>query len=133
MMAGPFAEAASERADLAMGVLTEMAEAHPSEPHWYLEGLGTHPDWQRSGFASEVLAPVLGLCSDRDGLPAYLEFRGKQRSVLPSAWIRGHRHEATFKQSFTRMWLMWREFRPVRAAPRQPMTKGVSDIGRFSP
>ena len=68
IMAGPFAEAAGERAERAMGVLIEMAEVHPSEPHWYLEGLGTHPDWQRRGIASEVLAPVLDQC-DADGLP----------------------------------------------------------------
>ena len=53
IMAGPFAEAGGDRADLAMGVLTEMAEVHPSEPHWYLEGLGTHTDWQRRGLASQ--------------------------------------------------------------------------------
>ena len=35
-----------EKADRAMGVLIEMTEVHPSEPHWYLEGLGTHPDWK---------------------------------------------------------------------------------------
>ncbi len=72
MMAEPFAEAAGERVDLALGVFIEMAEVHPSEPHWYLQCLGTHPDWQRRGVASAVLAPVLDDC-DTDGLPSYLE------------------------------------------------------------
>ena len=65
MMAGPFAEAASERADLAMGVLTEMAEAHPSEPHWYLEGLGTHPYWEEAW--TRIGSPGPGFGSVRQG------------------------------------------------------------------
>lgn len=47
MMAGPFAEAAGERVDLALGVLNELAEVHPSESHRYLGVLGTHPDQER--------------------------------------------------------------------------------------
>lgn len=112
MMAGPFAEAAGERAELAMGVLTEMAEVHPSEPHWYLEGLGTHPDWQRRGLASKVLAPVLGQC-DTDGFPAYLETQ--RESNVP--FYRRHGFEVIDTKQLSngapKMWLMWREFRPV--------------------
>ena len=112
MMAGPFAEAAGERADLAMGILIEMAEVHPSEPHWYLEGLGTHPDWQRRGLASEVLAPVLGQC-DTDGLPAYLETH--RESNVP--FYRRHGFEVIDTKQLSngapKMWLMWREFIPV--------------------
>ena len=116
MMAGPFAEAAGERAGLAMAALTEMAEVHPSEPHWYLEGLGTHPDWQRRGLASEVLAPVLGQC-DADGLPAYLETQ--RESNLP--FYRRHGFEVIDTKQLSngvpKMWLMWREFRPGAESP----------------
>jgi GNAT superfamily N-acetyltransferase len=49
-----------------------MAQAHPIEPHWYLQGLGTDPPLQRHGYASAALAPVLARC-DADGTPAYLE------------------------------------------------------------
>ena len=112
MMAGPFAEATDERADLATGVLAEMAEAHPSEPHWYLEGLGTHPDWQRRGLASEVLAPVLDRC-DTDALPAYLETH--RESNIP--FYRRHGFEVIDTRQLSngapRMWQMWRESQPV--------------------
>ena len=122
MMAGPFAEAAGERVDRAMGVLIEMAEVHPSEPHWYLEGLGTHPDWQRRGLASRVLAPVLGDC-DGDGLPAYLETQ--RESNVP--FYRRHGFEVIGTKQLSNgapnMWLMWREFRPVSATHRRPMTR----------
>ncbi len=112
MMAEPFAEAAGERVDRALGVLTEMAEVHPSEPHWYLEGLGTHPDWQRRGIASAVLAPVLGHC-DADGLPAYLETQ--RESNVP--YYRRHGFEVIGTKQLSNgapnMWLMWRDVRPV--------------------
>ncbi len=49
-----------------------MARSHPIEPHWYLQGLGTDPPFQRRGYASAALAPVLARC-DAEGTPAYLE------------------------------------------------------------
>jgi GNAT superfamily N-acetyltransferase len=111
-MAGPFAAAAGERADLALGVLNELAEVHPSEPHWYLGVLGTHPDWQRRGIASAVLAPVLALC-DSDGLPAYLETQ--KESNVP--FYRRHGFEVIATKQLSNgapnVWLMWREVRAV--------------------
>ncbi len=112
MMAEPFAEAAGERVDRALRVLIEMAEVHPSDPHWYLEILGTHPDWQRRGIASAVLAPVLGTC-DADGLPAYLETQ--LESNVP--FYRRHGFEVIGTKQLPdggpNMWLMWREVRSV--------------------
>jgi GNAT superfamily N-acetyltransferase len=117
IMADPFAEAAGERADRALGVLAELAEVHPSEPHWYLEVLGTHPDWQRRGIASEVLAPVLQLC-DADGLPAYLETQ--KESNVP--FYRRHGFEVIGEKQLPdgapKVWLMWREVRLRDRIPR---------------
>jgi GNAT superfamily N-acetyltransferase len=110
MMAEPFAEAAGERIDHALGVLIELSEVHPSEPHWYLEVLGTHPDWQRRGIASAVLAPVLSIC-DADGLPAYLETQ--RESNVP--FYRRHGFDVIGTKQLSnggpKMWLMWREVR----------------------
>jgi ribosomal protein S18 acetylase RimI-like enzyme len=44
----------------------------PPEPHWYLNMLGTHPDWQRQGLGSALMAAVFET-ADTDGLPCYLE------------------------------------------------------------
>ena len=44
----------------------------PSEPHWYLNLLATHPDWQRQGLGS-ALMDVMFERADADGLPCYLE------------------------------------------------------------
>ena len=108
MMAEPFARAAGEWVDRALGVLIELAEVHPSEPHWYLEGLGTHPDWQRRGVASAVLAPILQRCDD-EGLPAYLETQ--KESNVP--FYRRHGFEVTATHQLSNggpnVWLMWRE------------------------
>ena len=92
----------------ALGVLAEMSEVHPSEPHWYLEGLGTHPDWQRRGLASAVLDPVLEQC-DADRLPAYLETQ--RETNVP--FYRRHGFEVIGTKQLPdggpNMWLMWRE------------------------
>lgn len=110
MMAGPFADAAGDRVERALGAFAELAAVHPREPHWYLEGLGTHPDWQRLGVASAVLAPILRRCDD-EGLPAYLETQ-KEANV---PFYRRHGFEVTRTEQLSngapKMWLMWREAR----------------------
>ena len=115
MMAEPFAEAAGERVDRALSFFVEMAAVHPAEPHWYLEGLGTHPDWQRRGIASAVLAPVLDLC-DADGLPAYLETQ--KESNVP--FYRRHGFEVIGTKQIPdgapNIWLMWRDIRSAGVA-----------------
>ena len=127
-MAGPFAEAAGERVDRALGAFIEIAEVHPSEPHWYLGCLGTHPDWQRRGIASAVLAPVLGHC-DADGLPAYLETQ--RESNVP--FYRRHGFEVVGTKQLSNggpnMWLMWRDVRPTTLSSPDPSTWLVFDLG----
>jgi GNAT superfamily N-acetyltransferase len=53
-------------------VLTRIEKAHPRQPHWYLEALGTDPPHQGTGLGTALLAPVLERC-DTEGRPAYLE------------------------------------------------------------
>ena len=118
-MAGPFAEAAGERVDRALSAFIEIAEVHPAEPHWYLGCLGTHPDWQRRGTASAVLAPVLNHC-DSDGLPAYLETQ--RESNVP--FYRRHGFEVIGTKQLSNggpnMWLMWREVRTSTLSSPRP-------------
>ena len=49
-----------------------MAANTPPELHWYLNVLATHPDWQRQGLGTAIIAPVAERC-DTEGLPLYLE------------------------------------------------------------
>ena len=54
-------------------VLGEVMHAHtPEEPHWYLNVLATHPDWQRQGLGAAIIGPVGEICR-HDGLALYLE------------------------------------------------------------
>ncbi len=55
-----------------IGLLNAMESAHPREPHYYLESLGTRADQQGKGAGSAVLEPMLERC-DAEGVPAYLE------------------------------------------------------------
>ena len=49
-----------------------VASHAPADEYWYLNFLGTHPDWQRQGLGSALLAPLRERC-DAEGLPQYLE------------------------------------------------------------
>jgi len=49
-----------------------MAVHRPSQTHWYLGILGTHPDRQNQGLGSMVLAKMLSK-ADAIGLPTFLE------------------------------------------------------------
>ena len=49
-----------------------MSSNTPPEPHWYLNMLATHPDWQRQGLGGQLMAAVFET-ADAEGLPCYLE------------------------------------------------------------
>jgi ribosomal protein S18 acetylase RimI-like enzyme len=44
----------------------------PGEPHWYLNMLATHPDWQRQGLGAALMRVVFEL-AEAAGLACYLE------------------------------------------------------------
>ena len=49
-----------------------LAENTPDETHWYLQMVGTHPDWQRQGIGSRMIGEGIERART-DGLPVYLE------------------------------------------------------------
>ncbi len=50
-------------------------------PHWYLEGLGVDPEYQRQGVASRLLKPMLDRI-EKEGLPCYLETQAERNVAL---------------------------------------------------
>ena len=75
---GPFAPDELER----LAILGDaMREAHPHEPHWYLNVVATRPNHQSRGLGAAVLQPVLAR-ADADGLPCYLESTNPRNRTL---------------------------------------------------
>jgi ribosomal protein S18 acetylase RimI-like enzyme len=82
----------------------------PAEPHWYLNMLATHPDWQRQGLAGALMGEVFRT-ADEQGLPCYLE----TETTDNVAYYRHHGFEvrsewdlATEHESGPHMWGMLR-------------------------
>ncbi len=44
----------------------------PEEPHWYLNMLATHPDWQRQGLGTALMGAVFEIAAEM-GVACYLE------------------------------------------------------------
>jgi GNAT superfamily N-acetyltransferase len=55
-----------------IALTTAMQANTPSELHWHLNLIGTHPDWQGRGLAAALMAEVFAV-ADAAGLPCYLE------------------------------------------------------------
>jgi GNAT superfamily N-acetyltransferase len=60
------------RVPVALRYLSTMEKAHPTEPHYYLEFIGTRRARQGQGGGTKLLAPMLARCDD-EGVGAYLE------------------------------------------------------------
>ena len=68
----PMAEPAPDLAARFRAFGAAMAEHTPAEPHWYLNLLATHPDWQRQGLGARLIERVAQTATE-DGLALYLE------------------------------------------------------------
>jgi ribosomal protein S18 acetylase RimI-like enzyme len=63
--------APNKQAD-AFAVIDQMADAHPTYPHWYLPWLGVNQACRGIGLGTQLLSACLEFV-DADRLPAYLE------------------------------------------------------------
>jgi ribosomal protein S18 acetylase RimI-like enzyme len=91
-----------------LGVLSALEKAHPTEPHYYLEFLGTDPAYQGRGIGSALLQPVLDRCDD-EGVGAYLE--SSKESNVPFYARHGFTvtRELEHQRNGPHQWLMWRD------------------------
>lgn len=56
-----------------LAALRDRLQQHtPTELHWHLNMIGTHPDWQRRGLAGELMSTTF-VIADAEGLPCWLE------------------------------------------------------------
>jgi len=80
---------------------------HPKEPHWYLQMLGTEPEWQGKGIASSLLSPILERC-DQSGHRVYLE-ASKEKNI---PFYARHGFVVTEEMQVPKgptVWAMWRD------------------------
>jgi ribosomal protein S18 acetylase RimI-like enzyme len=93
-----------------------MEKIHPSEPHWYLALLGTHPDHQGQGLGTAVVAPGIA-AADAEGVGCYLE--SSKEANVPYYERLGFEVIGTYdvdRGSGPRLWLMWRDPTPPSSA-----------------
>ncbi|MDQ1520070.1 MAG: hypothetical protein QOI55_1143 [Actinomycetota bacterium] len=108
---GPLRDVLAEGLARFIVAMHAMNAAHPDEPHWYLQGLGTDPPRQGEGLASAALDPILSRC-DAEGVPAYLEST-KERNIAFYE-RRGWRVTGTIDvpDDGPTLWTMWRDPNP---------------------
>jgi len=95
-------------------ILGRLEKAHPHEPHYYLEFIGTDPRHQGKGMGTQLMQPMIERC-DTEGVGAYLE-SSKESNVGYYARFGFEvtqvlTHKARKGESGRQMWLMWRTAR----------------------
>jgi len=65
-------ELVGDRISQVLEAFAEVNANHPSQPHWYLQAVGTVPEMQGKGRAAKLLQPILEIC-DKEETGAYLE------------------------------------------------------------
>ena len=80
----------------------------PSELHWYLQILATHPDWQRLGLGAALMNVVFER-AESEGLPCYLE----TETVENVTYYRHHGFEVRSEWDLADGPHMWGMYRPA--------------------
>ena len=89
--------------------LTTLEAAHPSEPHYYLEFIGTDPAHQGKGHGSALLRPMLAQ-ADAEGVGAYLESSKESNIAFYARFGFELRPTLSFAgRNAPQMWPMWRD------------------------
>lgn len=99
------------RADIVrvLGIIDEIEEVHPAEPHWYLQTVGTEPAHQGKGFGGSVIRAGLAR-ADAENVPCYLETSKESNIAIYRAFGFTLTREIELRNG-PPLWLMWREAR----------------------
>ncbi len=89
-----------------LGILGLLEKNHPTEPHYYLEFIGTDPAHQGKGFGSTLMQPMIDRC-DTEGLGAYLE-SSKESNVAFYGRFGFETTKVITHKAGPQQWLMWR-------------------------
>jgi ribosomal protein S18 acetylase RimI-like enzyme len=83
-----------------------IADNTPDELHWYLQMVGTHPDWQRRGIGSRLIRNGIER-AHHDGLPVYLETETAENVTYYRHLGFEVRSEWDVAEGGPHMWGMW--------------------------
>lgn len=90
--------------------LGRMDRHHPTEPHWYLEVIGTDPAQRGRGTGGAMIEPMLERI-DGEGLPVYLESSKERNLAFYHRFGFDVLDEVRLDPECPPMWLMWRPAR----------------------
>lgn len=89
-------------------MLNDVERVHPTEPHYYLEFLGTDPQYQRKGFGRALMEPMIER-ADREGVGIYLENSNEKNNPFYEKFGFKVRRTLTYRRNGPTTWLMWRD------------------------
>lgn len=89
-------------------VLTDMEKAHPTEPHYYLEIIGTDPQHQGKGYGTALMQPMIER-ADTEGVGMYLESSKESNVAFYGRFGFQVTRTLDHRRNGPRMWLMWRD------------------------
>jgi len=90
-----------------LGVLSMMEKAHPEEPHYYLEIIGTDPAHQGKGFGGALIKPMVER-ADEEGQGMYLESSKESNIAFYGRFGFEVTRTLTLRNG-PQLWLMWRK------------------------
>jgi ribosomal protein S18 acetylase RimI-like enzyme len=91
-----------------LAVLTDLEKRHPTDPHYYLEFIGTDPVHQGKGLATALMQPMVEQ-ADVDGVGMYLESSKASNVAFYARFGFEVRDEIVHRRNGPRQWLMWRD------------------------
>lgn len=89
-------------------LLAQVERAHPAEPHYYLEFVGTDPAHRGKGFGAAVIEPVLER-ADTEGVGCYLENSKETNIAFYARFGFEVRETLAIRKGGPPLWLMWRD------------------------
>ena len=91
-----------------LGVLGDLEKLHPSEPHYYLEFIGTAPTHQGKGMGTALMEPMVAR-ANAEGVGMYLESSKESNIAFYGRFGFVVREVMQHRRNGPQQWLMWRD------------------------
>ena len=91
-----------------LAVLGDLEKRHPTEPHYYLEFIGTDPTQQGKGWGTKLMQPMIER-ADVEGVGMYLESSKESNVPFYARFGFEVREVMQHRRNGPKQWLMWRD------------------------